>query len=76
MSLRIQTNLEAFDAHRHLASTEDQRSTAMERLSSGFRIDKASDEAAGLAISEKLQSQIGGLDEAQRNAQDAVSPGG
>ena len=73
MSLRIQTNIEAFDAHRHLVSTEDQMSTAMERLSSGFRINKASDDAAGLAISEKLQSQIGGLDQAQRNAQDAVS---
>src|SRR5207237_8225864 len=48
-------------------------STAMERLSSGFRINRAADDAAGLAISEKLQSQIGGLDQAQRNAQDAVS---
>jgi flagellin len=45
----------------------------MSRLSSGFRINKAADDAAGLAISEKLQTQVGGLDQAQRNAQDAVS---
>jgi flagellin len=73
MSLRIQTNIEAFNAHRNLVNTEDQMSTAMERLSSGFRINRAADDAAGLAISEKLESQIGGLDQAQRNAQDAVS---
>jgi flagellin len=73
MSLKIQTNIEAFDAHRHLLNTENQMSTAMERLSSGFRINRAADDAAGLAISEKLQSQIGGLDQAQRNAQDAIS---
>jgi flagellin len=73
MSLSIQTNIEAFDAHRNLVNTEGQLSTAMQRLSSGFRINKAADDAAGLAISEKLQSQIGGLDQAQRNAQDAVS---
>src|SRR5277367_4220799 len=73
MSLRINTNIEAYDAHRNLVNTENQMSTAMERLSSGFRINKAADDAAGLAISEKLESQIGGLDQAQRNAQDAVS---
>jgi len=73
MSLRIQTNIEAFDAHRNLVNTQNQLSSAMEKLSSGFRINKAADDAAGLAISEKLQSQIGGLDQAQRNAQDAVS---
>ena len=73
MSLRIQTNIEAYDAHRNLVNTENQMSTAMERLSSGFRINRAADDAAGLAISEKLQAQIGGLDQAQRNAQDAVS---
>src|SRR3954463_14918548 len=73
MSLRIQTNIEAFDAHRNLVKTENQMSTAMERLSSGFRINKAADDAAGLAISEKLKTQVSGLDQAQRNAQDAVS---
>ena len=73
MSLRIQTNIEAFDAHRNLVSTQNQLATSMEKLSSGFRINRAADDAAGLAISEKLQAQIGGLDQAQRNAQDAVS---
>ena len=73
MSLRIQTNIEAFDAHRNLVNTQNQLATAMQRLSSGFRINKAADDAAGLAISEKLQAQIGGLGQAQRNAQDAVN---
>ncbi len=73
MSLRIQTNIEAFDAHRNLVNTQNQLSTSMQRLSSGFRINRAADDAAGLAISEKLQSQIGGLDQAQRNGQDAVN---
>ena len=73
MSLRIQTNVEAFDAHRNLAARPTRWRKSMERLSSGFRINRAADDAAGLAISEKLTSQIGGLDQAQRNAQDAVS---
>src|SRR5580765_744943 len=73
MALRIQTNIEAMDSHRNLLNTSNQISKSMERLSSGFRINKAADDAAGLAISEKLQSQVGGLDQAQRNAQDAVS---
>ena len=73
MSLRIQTNVEAFDAHRQLANTETLLSQSMERLSSGYRINRAADDAAGLAISEKLRAQIGGIEQAQRNAQDAVS---
>jgi|tagenome__1003787_1003787.scaffolds.fasta_scaffold20902315_2 flagellin len=73
MSLRIQTNIEAFDAHRNLVNTSDKLSKSMERLSSGYRINRAADDSAGLAISEKLTAQIGGLDQAQRNAQDAVS---
>jgi flagellin len=73
MSLRIQTNVEAFNAHRNLASTEMKLGTAMERLSSGFRINRAADDAAGLAISERLTAQMGGLEQAQRNAQDAIS---
>ncbi len=73
MSLRIQTNIEAFDAHRNLVNTENQLSSSMQKLSSGFRINRAADDAAGLAISEKLQAQIGGLAQAQRNSQDAVS---
>jgi flagellin len=73
MSLRIQNNVEAFNAHRNLVGTEDRLATAMERLSSGYRINRAADDAAGLAISERLRGQIGGLDQAQRNVQDAVS---
>ena len=73
MSLRIQTNVEAFNAQRHLSKTTDKIATAMERLSSGYRINRAADDAAGLSISEKLQAQINGLDQANRNAQDAVS---
>src|SRR5690349_5016947 len=73
MSLRIQNNVEAFNAHRNLANTEGSLATSMERLSSGYRINRAADDAAGLAISEKLRGQINGLDQAQRNSQDAVS---
>src|SRR5581483_1199825 len=73
MSLRIQTNIEAMDAHRNLLNTSNELSQSMERLSSGYRINRAADDAAGLAISEKMEAQIGGLDQAQRNAQDAVS---
>src|SRR3954469_11754263 len=73
MSLRIQNNVEAFNAHRNLSGTESKLATSMERLSSGYRINRAADDAAGLAISERLRGQIGGLDQAQRNVQDAVS---
>jgi flagellin len=73
MALRIQNNVEAFNAHRNLTGTEERLATSMERLSSGYRINRAADDAAGLAISERLRGQIGGLDQAQRNAQDAVS---
>src|SRR6478672_5834672 len=73
MSLRIQNNVEAFNAHRNLSNTESKLATSMERLSSGYRINRAADDAAGLAISERLRGQIGGLDQAQRNVQDAVS---
>jgi flagellin len=73
MSLRIQNNVEAFNAHRNLEMTEGGLAQAMERLSSGYRINRAADDAAGLAISERLRGQIGGLDQSQRNVQDAVS---
>src|SRR3954470_16873642 len=73
MALRIQNNIEAFNAHRQLEGTSNAMSKSMQRLSSGYRINRAADDAAGLAISEKLRAQIGGLDQAQRNAQDAVS---
>src|ERR671927_1873012 len=73
MSLRINTNVEAFNAHRQLSGTSEKLGKSMERLSSGYRINRAADDAAGLAISEKLRGQIAGLDQAQRNAQDAIS---
>jgi len=73
MSLRIQNNIEAFNAHRQLTHTSDEMAKSMEKLSSGYRINRAADDSAGLAISEKLRAQIGGLAQAQRNAQDAVS---
>ena len=73
MSLRINTNIEAFDAHRQLQGTQDKLQKSMERLSSGYRINTAADDAAGLAISEKLRAQISGLDQANRNTSDAIS---
>jgi flagellin len=73
MSLRINNNVDAVQAHRHLSATSDQVSKSMERLSSGLRINKAADDAAGLGISEKMRSQIRGLAQAQRNIQDGVS---
>ena len=73
MGLRIQNNIEAFNTHRQLSATSAQASKSMEKLSSGYRINRAADDAAGLAISEKMRGQIGGLAQAQRNAQDGVS---
>jgi flagellin len=73
MSLSVQTNVAAMGAHRNLVGTSSALSKSMERLSSGYRINRAADDAAGLAISQKLQAQVGGLNQAQRNAQDAVS---
>ena len=73
MGLRIQNNVEAFNAHRNLSATATKAAKAMEKLSSGYRVNRAADDAAGLAISEKMRGQIGGLAQAQRNAQDAIS---
>jgi flagellin len=73
MSLRINSNVEAFNAHRQLVGTSQKLQKSMERLSSGLRINRAADDAAGLAISERLRAESTGLDQAQRNAQDAVS---
>ena len=73
MGLRIQNNVEAFNAHRNLTTTASKAAKSMEKLASGYRVNRAADDAAGLAISEKMRSQIGGLAQAQRNAQDAVS---
>src|SRR6201985_197001 len=73
MGLRIQNNVEAFDTHRQLTISSDAASKSMEKLSSGYRINRASDDAAGLAISEKMRGQIGGLGQAQRNGEDGIS---
>ena len=73
MSLRVQTNIAAFDAQRNLNLTSQRLQTSMARLSSGYRINSAADDAAGLAISEKLNAQIGGLKQANSNAQDGIS---
>jgi flagellin len=73
MSLRINQNIDAFNSYRNLSVTQGQMSKSLEKLSSGFRINRAADDAAGLAISETLRSQVGGLKVAVRNAQDGVS---
>jgi flagellin len=73
VSLRIQNNVEAFNAHRQLVGTAGKMAKSIERLSSGYRINRAADDAAGLAISERLRAQVRGLGQAQRNSQDAVS---
>jgi flagellin len=73
MSLRIQNNVNALNAHRQLVATSDKVKKSMERLSSGYRINRGGDDAAGLGISERMRSQIRGLTQAQRNTQDGVS---
>jgi flagellin len=73
MSLRINTNIEAFNAHRQLESTQLTQSKSMEKLSSGLRINRAADDAAGLAISEKMRAQIRGIAQAHQNALDGIS---
>jgi flagellin len=73
MGLRINTNVEAFNSHRNLSATSSKLSKSMEKLSSGFRINRAADDAAGLGISERMRGQIKGLGQAQRNAQDGIS---
>ena len=71
--MRINHNVAAVNAQRNLMATGLSLSKSVERLSSGLRINRASDDAAGLSISEKLRSQIRGLAQAQRNAQDGIS---
>jgi flagellin len=73
MGIRINQNVMAMNAYRNLTTTEGQLSRSLERLSSGFRINRAADDAAGLVISEGLRSQVNGLKMATRNAQDGVS---
>jgi flagellin len=73
MGLRINQNIAAQNAYRNLSVTDSQMSKSLEKLSSGFRINRAADDAAGLSISEGLRSQVGGLKVAVRNAQDGIS---
>jgi flagellin len=73
MGLSVYNNVEAQNAHRLLSNTGTQLSKSMERLSSGLRINRAADDAAGLAVSEGMRSQIRGMNVASRNAQDGVS---
>ena len=71
--MRINNNIMALNAHRQLAINQSNASKSMERLSSGMRINRAGDDAAGLAISEKMRAQVRGLKQASRNAQDGIS---
>lgn len=73
MGLRINTNVSSLNAQRNLAKTRRAQQQTLEQLSSGQRINRAGDDAAGLAISENLKAQIRGLGQAERNAQDGIS---
>ncbi|HZL05903.1 MAG TPA: flagellin [Coriobacteriia bacterium] len=73
MSLRIQNNIEALGAHRSLVNTSSALQKSMERLSTGYRINRAADDAAGLGISEKMRGQIRGLAQSQSNISGGVS---
>jgi flagellin len=73
VGLVINTNIAALNAYRNLSITSEQMQSSLEKLSSGYRINRAADDAAGLAISESLRSQIGGMTQAVQNAQDGVS---
>ena len=71
--MRINNNVMAFNAYRNLNATQNDMGKSLEKLSSGFRINRAADDAAGLVISEGLRAQVGGLQQATRNAQDGIS---
>ena len=71
--MRIQHNITALNAHRNLYNNNTSVGKNLEKLSSGYRINRAGDDAAGLAISEKMRAQITGLNTAQKNAEDGVS---
>lgn len=73
MGLRISTNVASINAQKNLGNTQKSMNQSLARLSSGFRINQAADDAAGLAISENLKAQIRGLRQAQRNANDGIS---
>jgi len=73
LQMRINNNLMALNAHRYMSSANAKQSKSLEKLSSGLAINSAADNAAGLAISEKMRAQINGLEQAQSNAQDGIS---
>jgi flagellin len=73
MGLRVNTNVTSINAQRNLSSVTDRLSTNYRRLSTGLRISTAADDAAGLAISERLRSQVRSLEQAKRNANDGIS---
>ena len=71
--MRINQNIAAFNAYRNLSATNGMLGKSLEKLSSGYRINRAADDAAGLVISQSLRAQVSGLKVATRNAQDGVS---
>src|SRR5690625_2170077 len=71
--MKINNNIQALNAYRNLNKNQMQTSKNLEKLSSGLRINRAADDAAGLAISEKMRSQIRGLSQAERNSMDGIS---
>jgi len=73
MGISVNNNVAAFNTYRNLTTTQGQLTKSLEKLSSGYRINRAADDAAGLAISEGLRSQISGLTQATRNAQDGIN---
>src|SRR5208283_4833160 len=73
MALDINTNIASIDAQRNLDTTQLSLNQSMQRLSSGLRINSAADDAAGLAISENMQANIGSMNQAVRNANDGIS---
>lgn len=73
MAMTINTNVQSLNAQRNITSTQSSLSTSLQRLSSGLRINSAKDDAAGLAISDRMTAQIKGLTQAQRNANDGIS---
>jgi flagellin len=73
MGLRINTNLASLYAHLNLQTNDDALNASLQRLSSGYRINRSADDAAGLAIATRMQAEIGGLDQAKQDAQDGIS---
>jgi flagellin len=73
MSLRVNTNVTAFNAYRNLTATDSAVSSSLQKLSSGSRINSAADDASGLVISQNIKAQIGGISQAVSNAQDGIS---